>query len=235
MKKLLTAGALLLASSTAFAGISYDEFITFGDQGVINDVSISDLSAGLTISTVGFNAALGNLTGVTVEVSTQINTVGTETNNSVALGRGAAALFMFTPWGVSTSAADDIEFASAGSFLLSTESSAIGTYTLSNGDVYDYDLSTGQIDNTFANVNSAEFLGAVDFTFSAFAQSISTSTVQSGTKDFGSTAQTGTWGQVKVTYEYDAISTTVPETGSLAIFGLGLAGLALSRKAKKSA
>jgi len=234
MKKLLTAGALLLASSTTFAGL-YTETINFGDQGVINDVSISDLSAGLTISTVGFNAALGNLTGVTVEVSTQINTVGTETNNSVALGRGAASLFIFTPWEVSTSAADDIEFASAGSFLLSTESSAIGTYTLSNGDVYAYDLSTGQIDNTFANVTTADFLGAVDFTFSAFAQSISTSTVQSGTKDFGSTAQTGTWGEITVSYTYDAISTSVPETGSLAIFGLGLAGLALSRKTKKSA
>ncbi|MFT5757274.1 MAG: hypothetical protein ACI9LM_002003 [Alteromonadaceae bacterium] len=72
----------------------------------------------------------------------------------------------------------------------------------------------------------------IDFNFGGFAQTIITNNVDSGTGFFRNSFQTGSWGKVAVEYNYDEVTTSVPEPASFAIFGLGLIGLGLSRKKK---
>ena len=101
-------------------------------------------------------------------------------------------------------------------------------------EVFDYgqvsDFQTGTI--TASNVS--DFLTDVDFIFDVSALSSFSNTTAGGSAVFENIIDSASWGKVEVAYTFDEI-TSVPETGSLAIFGLGLAGFALSRKAKKSA
>lgn len=237
MKKLLTTGALLLASSTAFAGI-ITETASFGTQGSSTDVAIGNLVQ--TISINSFDNSANNLTGVSVRVFGQLDSAGSSTNQSAANGRADVAISLFQDWKVSTSSADDYIFAAAdfvNPYLTDQSSLPANTFTMAGGDTYTYNISSGELSATLSSVNMNDFTtgSAVDFDFTGFATTAINNSVESGTGAFTNSFATGSWGKVEVTYTYDNVVTSVPEPTSLAIFGLGLAGFALSRKAKKSA
>ena len=77
MKKVLSAAALLFASTSSFAGM-VTESGTFGTQGSTTDIALGVLNQ--TISIAGFNSALGTLTNVAITVYGQLNTAGSVTN-----------------------------------------------------------------------------------------------------------------------------------------------------------
>lgn len=226
MKNLLTASALLLASTQAFAGV-VSETASFGVQGSVTDQAIGfGLSETVTIS--GFDAALGSLTGVEVTVSSQIDSAGQSTNTSGLAGQSQFNFFLTSDWNV-TSVAGANTFSNPGVLFSASD------LDHEVGEVFDYgqvsDFQTGSI----AVSDISTFLSDVDFTFTVNALSTFSNTTAGGSAVFENIIDSAAWGQVEVTYTFDDITTSVPETGSLAIFGLGLAGLALSRRAKKSA
>lgn len=236
MKKLLIASALLLASSAASAGIIVESG-SFGIQGSSANVSIGTLNE--TISINAFDTMLGNLTSVTVQVSGQMDATGFTTNTTAGENmRASVTTFLTQAWEVTTTAADDYTFGSAFTPVFSTESSAAGVYTIGTGDTYNFAMTTNQLDAMLGSVSLAAFTtgAAVDFNFDATASTSLTNDFENGTGTTSNSVATGSWGQVTVTYDYDAFPpVTVSEPTSLAILGLGLAGFALSRKAKKSA
>ena len=234
MKNLLTAGALLVASSQAFAGVVI-ETDSFGTQGSVTVVPFDGLNE--TISIAPFNVALGTLTGVSVEVFGQIDSEGLSENASAgSLMRAAVELELEQDWLVTTAAADDYIFATDGTVLAGDESVADPARDIAFGEFWEFDITTGEFSGFLTNVNMAAFTTGsnVDFTFSGEGDTDFDNdfTVTRG-RSFNE-FETGSWGQVQVTYTFEDIATSVPETGSLAIFGLGLAGFALSRRAKKS-
>lgn len=225
MKTLLTAGALLLASSQAFAGVQ-TQVAEFGTQGSVVDQAIGfGLSETVTIN--AFDTALGNLTGVDVTVFSQIDSAGQSTNTSNLDGQSQFSFFLTSDWNV-TSAAGNYVFGGPGVLFSAADTDH------QVGEVFDYgqvfDLQTGAI----AVSDTSAFLSDVDFTFNVNALSTFQNTTAGGSAVFQNIIDSAAWGKVEVTYTYD-VAASVPETGSLAIFGLGLAGFALSRKAKKSA
>jgi len=231
MKTLLTAGALLVASSTAFAG-TYSVDSEFGTQGSVIDAKLDGLNE--TITVAGFDTSLGNLTGVQVTVFGQVDTAGSSTNESVEDGRASVSILISEDWKV-TSSVGNYTFAGA-SFtpLLFGESSASG-YDLETNEQFDFALSTGELSSMFTG-NVSDFASGLAQTFTVTAGGITqfNNSIDGAAGTFENTYSTAAWGKVEVAYTYEEVA-SVPETGSLAIFGLGLAGFALSRKAKKSA
>ncbi|WP_076417296.1 PEP-CTERM sorting domain-containing protein [Colwellia sp. UCD-KL20] len=226
MKTLLTAGALLLASSQAFAGM-VTETASFGTQG---DLTNQPIGFGIneTVTINAFNTALGSLTGVSINVYSQIDTAGKSTNTS---GLNGASQFKFnldSDWTVS-SAVGNYTFNGAGNIFTETDTDH------QINEVFDY----GHLDifktGAFTSTDFSAFTSDVNFNFVINATSSFNNIANGGSALFTNQIDSSAWGKVEVTYTYDDVSTSVPETGSLAIFGLGLAGFALSRKAKKSA
>ncbi len=226
MKTLLTAGALLVASSTAFAG-TYTEMAEFGTQGSVTDQAIG-FGLTETITVDGFDASLGNLTGVEVTVYSQIDSAGQSTNTSNLDGQSQFNFFLTSDWNV-TSDAGSYVFAGPGSLF--SESDADHQV----GEVFDYGQVTDFQTGSISVADLSTFLNDVSFSFSVNALSTFANTTAGGSAVFENIIDSAAWGKVEVSYTYDAVVASVPETGSLAIFGLGLAGFALSRKAKKSA
>lgn len=238
MKNIITGTALLLASSSAFAGV-ITETLDFGIQGSATNIPVLGFPTGLnqTLSIAGFDNSLGSLTGVDITVYGQIDTEGSSRNDSLAAGRTDVNLLLMADWQVATTAADDYVFASAFTSLLTDESSPAPGFDMAVGDTFTYDLSTGEQSFNLTNVNLAAFTtgSAVDFVFTTQAQTILNNQVASGSGVFTNSFDTGSWGKVEVAYTYDATPvTSVSEPGSLAILALGLVGFAASRK-KKSA
>lgn len=226
MKTLLTAGALLVASSTAFAG-TYTEMAEFGVQGSLDD---KDIGFGFTetVTVAGFDASLGNLTGVEITVYSQIDATASSTNNSL----DGASRFKFDldqDWQVTSAAGDFLFNAEDTLFELIDSDHVTGeTFAIDQSDLNFFR------DGAISASDLALFASDVDFVFDVFA-SANFQNSAPGTGDFTNVNTSAAWGKVEVSYTYDAVVASVPETGSLAIFGLGLAGFALSRKAKKSA
>jgi len=224
MKTLLTAGALLVASSTAFAG-TYTSEAEFGTQGTLTDQAIN-FGINQDVTVAGFDASLGSLTGVAITVYSQIDTAASSINSSGLDGASQYKLTLTQDWTVASSVGD---FTFNGSENLITELDS----NHEAGELFTVDQTalfrTGSISVTDLSL----FASDVDFTFNIVADSIFQN-VSAGTGLFTNQIDSAAWGKVEVAYTYIE-GTPVPETGSLAIFGLGLAGFALSRKAKKSA
>lgn len=226
MKTLLTASALLLASSTAFAG-TYTDTVSFGTQGSVTDQAIGfGLNEVLTIA--AFDTSLGNLTGVSITASSQIDSAGESTNTSGLAGQSQFNFQLTSDWAV-TSSVGDFTFSNSGVLFTELDTDHGVNEVFDFGQVTDFQ----QGDIVVSDVSA--FLSDVDFTFAVNALSSFTNITAGGSAVFQNIINSASWGQIEVTYTFDDVVASVPETGSLAIFGLGLAGFALSRKAKKSA
>ncbi|WP_426358800.1 choice-of-anchor E domain-containing protein [Pseudocolwellia sp. HL-MZ19] len=227
MKNILTAGALLLASSQAFAGVSV-ETASFGTQGSVDDVTIG-FGLNETVTINPFNTALGNLTGVSINVYSQIDTEGQSMNNSGQDGQSQFQFNLNSDWTVS-SAVGNYQFLGFGNLFTETD------LNHEADEIFDYGHLDSYHAGTISVIDLTYFTSAVDFTFVIGASSSFTNIVPGGSAEFTNIIDSASWGQVEVTYTFDDAPdpSTVPETGTLAIFGLGLAGFALSRKAKKA-
>ncbi len=231
MKNVALGAALLLASSSAFAGL-ISETGTFGTQGSSTDVPLGTLNSIISIN--GFDNSLGTLTGVDITVFAQIDAEGSSTNTTSVNGRASVVMQMQEAWQVTTAAANDYVFAGPSFNYLSDESSASG-FGMAPGSTFNFALSSGELSASLTGVNIAAFNtgSAVDFNFLGLPSTFLSNGLESGTGDFVNNVATGSWGKVVVNYTYTANPTTsVSEPGSLAILALGLVGFAASRKKK---
>jgi len=230
MKTFISAAALLLASSSAFAGI-ISETDTFGTMGSNTDALIqgSDIE---TISLAGFDTNLGTLTGVTIAVEGQVTTGGFIQNNSTELARADFDVLVSQNWQVATAAADDYIFANASFTPLLAGASSVSGYTLAGGDQFNFNTSTALFNINLTSVDLAAFTtgSAVDFIFSIGARTNGQAFIDSGVSEFEGVFSTAHYGKVTVTYSYDDVITSVPEPTSLAILALGLVGFGLRKK-----
>jgi hypothetical protein len=235
MKNILTGAALLLASSSAFAGLmqTSDEF---GTQGSATDVNITNLNETLSVS--GFDATLGALSSVTINLFGQIDSEGSIENNDTLAARAALQVLLSQDWSVTTSYGAQYNFASAFTPIWSGESSAQGTFTLSQGDVFSYDATSGEMSRslTFTGNDLSIFTAGnnIDFTFSTDILNNFRNESQGAVNNFTNINTTGSWGKVDVSYNYTSAVTTVSEPGTIAILALGLVGFAAAKR-KKSA
>lgn len=232
MKKLLLSTSLLFSLPASAAMIT--EVASFGTQGSSTDVQIGTLNQTLTIN--GFDTSLGTLTGVDIKVFGQINSRGSSKNVSDANGRADIGIMLFSNWAVTSSAANTHVFQSANFVtpFLSASSAPTGVFNLipnSANDTFAFDLTSGELSASLTGINLAAFTtgSAVDFLFSAFANTTFNNDVASGTGQFTNTFETGAWGKVEVSYTFDSVA-TVSEPKTFALFGLTLAGLAFARK-----
>ncbi len=231
MKKLLAAGALLLASSQAFAGIiSVTETASFGTQGSFTDVTIGEgLNETLTIN--AFDSALGRLTGVSIDVFSQIDTKGNSQNISDGPAVSTFRLTLDEDWAVSSSVFNHT-FESARRIFKVEESNHLA------GTTFDYGQLTTYKTGSFDASDLSAFTSNIDFTFVVDAYGGFSNTASVADAEFINTSFSAAWGQVEVTYTYDDTPhgpVPVPAPTSIAILGLGLAGFAFSRRNKKSA
>ncbi len=231
MKKILCAATLLLASSSAFAGmISHTD--SFGTLGSNTDALIIGNSFNETISLTGFDNNLGTLTGVEISVEGQLTTGGFIQNNSTDQARADYKVNIASDWQVNTAAADNYTFAAADFLnpLLSGESSASG-FTLNADEKFNFHQSTALINQSLTNVDLAAFTtgNPVDFNFSAIVFTTGQAFINSGVSSFIGEFSTATYGQVTVSYTYDAVS-DIPEPTSIALLALGLVGFSLRKK-----
>lgn len=231
-KGLITAAALCLASSNVFAGIMTADG-SFGSQGSVTDMDVGQNTS--TLSIAGFDTALGTLSGVSIAVFGQMDSAGSSQNESVADGRAEVSIILGSNWTVTTAGADDYAFGTIGQSVASDQSSPAGNFDLAPGEVFNYDLSSGEKSGLMSVFDLSAFTtgNMVDFIFNFSALTFIDNDVNSGTGDFRNSFDTGTWGKVEVTYTYDT-DVEVPEPAPLAILALGLMGLSLRHKQKKS-
>lgn len=223
--KIAAAAVLTFAASTASAAI-ITETASFGTQGSITDQAIG-FGINETVTINAFDTALGNLTGVSINVFSQIDTEGQSTNTSGLNGQSQFRFNLDNDWTVS-SAVGNHTFNSAGNIFTETD------LDHQIGEVFNY----GRLDifksSSFTSTDFAAFTSDVDFTFVIAATSSFINIANGGQALFTNQIDSAAWGQVEVAYTYDAVTpptSTVPVPGTLALLGLGL----LAMRARKSA
>ncbi len=229
-KKLLSAVAVVALSPLAQAGvISYSDEHAASTTDWFDTLTVSQFDSSMgTLNTVDISFSAEMLSDMTLDNDNATDTIarGTVSVDTIGsfLGLGSLGISLSANTGFQNLGADDsgdtdiagngggdeyVGLALSGSDLLSL------TIDSSNADFLSF-IGTGTLSTTG--------LG----TFGGFAVAGGGGNVDVNLNTLASAA-------LSVTYNFtDRASTTVPETGSLAIFGLGLAGFALSRRAKKS-
>ncbi len=231
MKKSLAAGVLLLASSQAFAGIiTHTEIASFGVKGSVIDKKIGfGLNEVLTIN--AFNTALGRLTGVSIDVFSQIDTAGRSTNTSEQWGESQFNFDITNDFTVSSDVGNHT-FTAAGNLFTDFD----GDHDVD--EVFDYGHLTSYKTGSFNPTDFSAFTSDVSFTFATNVSAAFINVTDAGSAVFKNSIDSAAWGKVAVTYTYDDTPhgpVPVPAPTSLAMLGLGLAGFAFSRRNKKSA
>ncbi|XPF92687.1 choice-of-anchor E domain-containing protein [Colwellia sp. RE-S-Sl-9] len=230
-KKLLSAVAVVALSPLAQAGvISYSDNHISSTTDWFDTLTVSQFDSSMgTLNTVdiSFSAAMLSdmiLDNDNVSATTARGTVSVDTIGSF-LGLGALNIALSADTGFQALAADDsgdTDIPGAGG---ADEYAGLG---LTGSDMMNITIDASNAD--FLNFIGAGTVSTVGLgTFGGYA-------VAGGGGNVDVNVNTSASAILNVTYNFtDKVTTSVPETGSLAIFGLGLAGFALSRKAKKSA
>jgi hypothetical protein len=217
MKKTLIGAALLLASSSAFAGV-----ISFGDTHEVSTTQWTD-----TLSVSQFDASLGQLDTIEISFSASMFS-DLLLNNNGAASQLTSGEVSITTFGSFLGLGDlDISISyETAEQNLSADGEEGELYSLSN--ITGTDTITATINNSHADFLS--FIGN---------GTVSTADLKArgGSGTFGGgnviiEVNTQASAALNVTYNYSNPSTEVSEPGTLAILGLGLAGFALRRKKK---
>jgi len=241
MKKLLKTifviSMVISAGKVSAAVISFSD--SFGTQGSSTDVSVNG-SFLETLEIQGFDSSLGTLTGVSINVSAQLDSTGSSKNVSDADGRAEVGIFMILPFKVSSDFTNDFTLIAADAVnpYVDEKSAPPSTYNLipnTANDTFIYSLTTGQINGSLSENNLSDFItdNVIEFDFEAFVNTDIDNQVNSGTGTFINTFTTAAWGMIDVTYTYETSMVTVPAPNTLGIFGLILVGLVVTRSRVK--
>lgn len=227
IKGIIAATALCLASANVLAAMITVED-SFGVQGSSTEI---DAGQGTTVlSIAGFDTSLGTLTGVSLTAHSQINATGTSQNNTAENGYAAATLQTSGNWEVLSGVATGGVFARNSTFLAFDQSSPLGVFDMDPGEVFSYDLGSGEniVDMTITDYSAFTSGEMIDFLFSFRAETIIRNFIESDRAYFANSSNTGAWGKIVATYTYEPAP--VPEPGALALLTAGLLGVGLRRK-----
>ena len=244
LKRILITAVLAATCLSAQASVITSSD-SFGTQNSVEDKPLGFLNE--TVSIDKFDASLGLLTSVTLTFRGQIDSIGSSQNVSDADGRAGVGIFLYNDWQVSN-ASIGLEHVfisgSTTSAALYAESSPENTFTLISGtnqDTFTYDLSTSLLSADYMFSDGLDMFvaddetGVLDFAFTTFANTNINNDVESGTGKFLNSFNSGTFGEVVVTYNYKeselpSNATAVSEPAMAGLMGLSLLLLGFKRR-----